>query len=157
MKTEKRHIEIRLSDDPDRAGPGVIDGVLLTYGQRAKRIPERFEPGALSWPEHGVVLREQHNRSAPITRFVPTVEGNAVRVRASLPDTQRGRDAATMIRNGTFRGLSVEFRSVRESQVAGVRVIAKAELTGAGLVDDPAYDAPVNVRHDQPKRRRFYY
>ena len=48
---------------------------------------------------------------SPILRFTPEVDGDEVRIDAALPDTQRGRDAATMIRNGTFQGLSIEFRA----------------------------------------------
>lgn len=158
-KTERRHIEIRLKRDAKRRGPGVLEGELLTYGQRAKHIPERFETGSLHWPEHGVVLREQHNRQAPIVRFVPIVDGKTVRVRAVLPDTQRGRDAATLVDNGTFRGLSVEFRSEREAVRSGVRSIQRAALLGAGLVDDPEYDTSVSVRETKPetKAKRWYW
>ena len=33
-----------------------------------------------------------------------------------LPDTVRGRDAATMVHNGSLRGLSVEFNSEMEGR-----------------------------------------
>ena len=148
MRTETRQFEIRLAEDPDRNGPGLLQGVLLTYGERATDRAEIFTSGALHWPEGGVVLREQHNRQAPIVRFVPTVDGREVRVSVPLPDTQRGRDAALMVKNGTFRGLSVEFQAEQESHVAGVREIRRARLAGAGLVDDPSYKGSgVSVRH----------
>ena len=148
MKIENRAIEIRLSEDTERLGPGLLQGVLIPYGQQANDRPEVFTDGALHWPDGGVVLREQHNRQAPIIRFTPTVEGRELRVSIRLPDTQRGRDAAVSVRNGTFRGLSVEFISEQESQVAGVREIRRALLVGAGLVDDPSYKgSAVSVRH----------
>ena len=158
MKPEQRNFEIRLAEDPDRNGPGILEGVLMPYGERAKSLPERFESGSLHWPDHGVVLREQHNRTAPITRFKPIIEGNEVRVRIPLPDTQRGRDAATLVRNGTFRGLSVEFIAEQESYSGELRSISKAALHGAGLVDDPAYaGAGVSVREQpKPKPRRYF-
>lgn len=154
-QTEKRFIEIRLGEDADRTGPGVLEGTLLTYGQRAQDRAETFEAGALHWRAGGVILNEQHNRQAPIMRFVPVVEGQEVRIKAALPDTQRGRDAATSVRNGTLRGLSVEFVAERERMVGPVRSIQRAELRGAGLVDDASYATAVSVR--ERKRQRRYY
>ena len=148
MKTETRAIEIRLAEDPSRNGPGLLQGVLIPYERRAADRAEMFKAGALHWPEGGVVLREQHNRQAPIVRFVPKVDGSEVRASIPLPDTTRGRDAALLVRNGTLRGLSVEFIAEKESYVSGVREITRALLTGAGLVDDPSYSgASVSVRH----------
>ena len=155
MGTEYRAIEIRLADDPDRTGPGLLEGVLMAYETRASDRAEVFEKGALYWPDDGVVLREQHNRSAPIVRFVPEVEDLQVRVSIPLPDSQRGRDAALGVKNGTYRGLSVEFRAERDLQLDGVRRIKKAQLLGAGLVDDPSYLAcSVEVRG--ARRRRLW-
>ena len=150
---ENRAIEIRLADDPERRGPGLLTGVLMPYEQRAGDRPEMFSRGALTWPDGGVILREQHARSQPITRFVPTDAGNELRVSIPLPDTQRGRDAAALVRNGTLRGLSVEFVAERESVRDGVRVVERARLTGAGLVDDPSYQSPVEVRSTGRRRR----
>ena len=142
---------LELRADDDRGGPGRLSGVLMRYGEVATDRPERFRAGALSWPDDGVILNEQHNRMAPIVRFVPTVEGDEVRVDVDLPDTQRGRDAATMVRNGTMKGLSVEFRAKAHGMVGGVR-----EIAGAVLVDDPSYGgSTVEVRagDDLPLRR----
>ena len=47
-------------------------------------------------------------------RIVPEVREDAVIVDAPLPDTQRGRDAATVMQSATgrcYKGLSVEFQS----------------------------------------------
>ena len=141
MKTETRSIEIRLAEDPERRGPGVLEGVLMPYGQRASDRPELFEPGALHWPEDGVLLRAMHRRDSPIARFVPESSESEVRVKIGLPDTTAGRDAATNVRTGVLRGLSVEFRSEKETVRDGLRVIQSAELVGAGLVDSGAYAA----------------
>ena len=105
---------IELRQDESRAGPGRVIGTLMRYGERAADRPEKFADGALAWPPDGIVLNEQHNRQAPIMRVVPETRDGAVVIDAALPDTQRGRDAATMIRNGTFKGLSVEFRAIEE-------------------------------------------
>ena len=96
-------------------------------------------------------MNEQHNRAAPIMRAVPEVRGGEVVIDAPIPDTQRGRAAATMIRSGVFRGLSVEFKSTDEGWPGGVREIRRARLLAAGLVDKPSYpDAGVEVRQESP-------
>ena len=141
--------------DDSRQSPGRIVGTLITYGQRANDRPEVFADGALRWDDAGVILNEQHNRQAPIMRFVPTVEGREVRIDAPLPDTARGRDAATMIRNGTMRGLSIEFRALDEGQRAGLREVRAAELIGAALVDDASYKGQLEVRERRGRHGRW--
>ena len=145
---------IELRADDSRTSPGRIFGTLITYGQRASDRAEIFADGALRWDDKGVVLNEQHNRQAPIMRFAPIIQGKEVRIDAPLPDTQRGRDTATMIRNGTMTGLSVEFRSEDDGGRAGVREIRKAVLLGAAVVDTPSYKGRLEVR-ERGNRRRF--
>ena len=154
MKPETRAYEIRIESDPDRMGPGKLVGTLMPYGETAADRPEVFEAGALHWPDDGVLLREQHNRQAPIVRFKPEATESEVRVAVPLPDTQRGRDAAVMVRNRTLTGLSVEFHAERETRRDGVRVIQRAALVGAGLVDSPSYaGATVEARAKKARRR----
>ena len=153
MNTEIR-CSIELRADDSLASPGRLTGTLLTYGERASDRAEVFEQGSLTWPAEGVLLRRQHVRSTPIMRVVPEVRGAAVVIDAPLPDTAAGRDAATEIRGGIMAGLSVEFRATAQRYVAGVRRIAAAGLTGAGLVDDPSYSGSrVEVRGGQGRRR----
>ena len=155
MKNQIR-CALELRADDDRGGPGRLSGVLMRYGDPGQHGREVFRAGALTWPADGVILNEQHNRQAPIVRFVPAVDGDEVRVDVELPDTQRGRDAATSVRNGTLRGLSVEFRSTSDGIVRGIREISGAVLVRAGLVDDPSYPgSTVEVRADDaaPLRR----
>ena len=137
---------IELRADETRTSPGRIVGTLLTYSKRASDRAEVFAEGALSWPDGGIILNEQHNRAAPILRFEPVVDGLEVRIDAALPDTTRGRDAATMIRNGTMRGLSIEFLSLSEGRRGELREVRKARLRAAALVDDPAYKGALEVR-----------
>lgn len=143
--------------DESRQSPGRIVGTLMEYETRARDRPETFAAGALTWPDGGIVLNEQHNRQSPILRFTPEVRGGAVVIDAALPDTQRGRDAATMIRNGTFRGLSVEFRATSEGVRNGMRLIRAGKLVGAALVDSPSYRASaVEVRQRASGRPRVW-
>ena len=152
--------EIRCSiecrEDETRRGPGRLVGRILTYGERATDRPELFERGALSWPADGVVLNRQHARHAPIMRVLPTLVGDELRIDQIIPDTSAGRDAALEIRSGLMRGLSVSFQAARQAFVGGVRRISQASMTAVGLVDDPSYDAPVEVRarvHGRRHRR----
>ena len=135
MEEIRFEFEVRESE----SSPGQIVGTILTYGERARDRAELFEPGALTWPDEGIVLNRQHRRDAPIMRIVPEVRGSAIVVDAPLPDTTAGRDAATEIRAKLFRGLSVEFRAIRQSYVDGIRRIQEAALGAVGLVDSPSY------------------
>ena len=156
--TRELRCAIELRADESRQSPGRIVGTLITYGERARDRAEVFAPGALHWPEGGVILNEQHNRQAPILRFVPELVGAELRIDAPVPDTQRGRDAATMIRNGTMTGLSIEFRAEQEGRSAGVREVRRAMLAGAALVDSPSYqtDVDVRARHGRARRHRVW-
>ena len=141
---------IELREDETRQSPGTITGTLIEYGKRASDRAEVFADGALRWDEGGVVLNVQHDRQQPVMRFKPEVRGKEVVVDAALPDTSRGRDTATMIRNGTMTGLSIEFRSDNEGMRGGVREVRRAQLMGAAVVDSPSYKGALEVR----ERRR---
>ncbi len=130
---------VELREDQSRLSPGRLTGVILNYNEMASDRRELFETDSLTWPAEGIVINRQHERRAPIMRVIPVVKDGAVLVDAPLPDTQAGRDAATELRAGLFRGLSVEFRSIRESYQAGVRRISQAALFAAALVDSPSY------------------
>ena len=145
---------VELRQDDTHASPGRLVGTLLTEGERAKDRAEVFEPGSLTWPEAGVIVRRQHQRGAPIMRAIPERRGSQVVIDQALPDTQAGRDAATEIRSGLFCGLSVEFSAKMQVYRGGVRHIARAVLSGAGLVDDPSYrGSTVEVRAKGQRRR----
>ena len=152
---EYRYAAVECRDDGERRGPGRLSGVLLRYGEVSPERREKFAPGALHWPADGIVLREMHTRQSPILRVLPELRGDQVVIDAALPDTQRGRDAATMVRSGTLRGLSVEFQTERDTYLAdGVRLVERAGLVGVGLVDEPSYKgSTVEVRSRARGRR----
>ena len=127
--------------------PSRLVGVLLPFNQRAADRAELFESGSVSWPESGLTLRRQHNRSQPILNFLPIEVEGRLTIDTPIPPTSAGADCEAEIRSGLFKGLSIEFRAVRENFVGGVRRISEAVLTGAGLVDSPAYSqATVEAR-----------
>ena len=106
---DKLVCEVRYQEDETRQSPGRLTGTLVTYEERASDRRELFKAGSIRWPETGIVINEQHNRQAPIVRAVPFLDGTEVKIDTPLPDTQRGRDAATNLREGVLTGLSLEF------------------------------------------------
>ena len=119
----------------------------MTYEKRASDRRELFRRGAIHWPETGLVVNDMHDRRAPLLRAVPFLDGDALKIDAPFPDTQRARDAATNLREGILTGLSVEFYAEKETRRAGIREIVRAYVPRAGLVDTPSYaDSLVEVR-----------
>ena len=147
MSAERFQCEVRYTADETRQTAGRLTGVLMPYETRASDRPEIFATGSLRWPSEGILIREQHRRDSPILRAVPFVRDGAVHIDATIPDTQRGRDAATNIREGVYTGLSIEFHARDEGRRGDLREVRLADLVGAGLVDDPSYGAAtVQVR-----------
>ena len=140
---------LELREDTCRQSPGRLYGTLLTYEVRASDRPELFTAGALTWPADGIILNLSHDRKQPVMRFTPEVRGKEVVIDQPLPDTARGRDTATMIRDGTLRGLSVEFRALKEGKRGMLREVRSARLTGAAVVDDGSYQGDLEVREEQ--------
>ena len=132
---------IEYAVDDTRESPGRIRGVLVTFGEQAKDRPDVYEAGSLTWnKERGIVLNESHDRKQLIKRFTPYLDGAELRVDFPLPATQRGRDAATMVRDGTYSGLSMEVArdSIVATYRAGIRHITRGTLVAAALVDEAA-------------------
>ena len=151
---EIRSFSIEFREDSARQSPGRLIGTILRYEERASDRPELFEKDSLTWPEDGIIINRQHSRQSPIMRVIPVVKDGVVLVDAPLPDTSAGRDAARELRDKLFTGLSVEFRSIRETFQAGIRRISSAALFAAALVDSPSYTGSmVEVR---TKRTRVW-
>ena len=67
MTVNEIRCAIEYREDEARQGPGRIVGTLMVYGDpRQGTGPKMFSPGALRWPDAGIILNEQHNRQAPI-------------------------------------------------------------------------------------------
>ena len=143
MNLEIRSFAVELREDSSRQSPGRLMGTALTYGEQASDRAEVFEPDSLTWDPAGIIVNRQHARTSPIMRVVPEVRGLAVVIDAPLPDTQAGRDAAREVREGLFRGLSIEFRAVRQTYRDGIRYLSQAVLFACALVDTPSYTGSV--------------
>ena len=128
---------------PDRRDAGD----LWEAGERSeRRCSRRARSPGRTMRNHP--QRATQSRQAPILRFIPEVDGAEVRIDAALPDTQRGRDAATMVRNGILRGLSIEFKST----IRGARRWRPGDPPGAvagcgagGF--DGSYKGSLELRH----------
>ena len=158
-------IEYRYAAMEASPGGRNVAGIAMRYGDRTTiegKFVEEFRPGAFN-PIGDVVLNWMHDRAKPLARtgehggLQLADSATELRVAATLPETSLADDAVELIRRGVFRGLSIEFRSVEEKMVAGVRVIQKALLSGIAVVDRPAYsqaELQARMAMEPPKRRR---
>lgn len=154
MKSEK--IEKRFTQLAFSGNGFSVNGIVITYGDTALiagRFQERFQPGAFGDVESlDVILNVQHDRSLLLARTGENgglslrQSENRIEMRAALPDTTAGRDAAELVSRGVLRGFSVEFQPLRERSVNGVRVIEQARLSAIGLVARPAYSQSTIAR-----------
>ena len=80
--------------------------------ERKSSSPDRFRGQS-----PGIVVNRQHQRTAPVLRATPILDGNVVRIDAQIPDTSA---AGTQRKKfgADFSWLSVEFKAVRQTIVA---------------------------------------
>lgn len=151
MELERRYCELRV--EPEAR---TLAGIAVRYGDEAELpwgVRERIEAGAFGDAGGAdAILNVQHDRSRPLARtngggleFVDG--GDALRIRARLPNTRDADDTLALVRAGVLRGLSLEFRVKTERLDRDVRVITAASLHGVAVVDRPAYsDSEVAAR-----------
>ena len=109
-------------------GPGDQGPPPRLQGER----PGKFPKGPSGWKKAGKKApRLLGERPSP----------RALVMRAKLIRTADGITAMRMLHAGLLRGLSVEFRAIKEDwrEHGALRVIERAHLSGIGLVDRPAY------------------
>lgn len=130
-----------------RSDGATLTGTLIPYGVPSRIggvFSETFRPGSVRWGA-GVLANVQHGRDRPLARLghgLTLTDGpDALRASVRMPGTQLGRDTRTLVEDGVLRGLSAEFRTIREDWPRpDERVIEEAELTGLAVVDDPGHD-----------------
>ena len=140
----------------DAAGsPGRLVGVILPVGRVAGDRPELFVGGGVTIPRDGIALLPEHRSSTVVMRFDPLVASDgSLQVDHLLPDTPAGVALAASVRSGKTPGLSVEFHSLDEAQVQGVREVRQSLVTAVATVPSQSYDqARAEVRS---KRRRVW-
>lgn len=150
MENEFRYadFEYRQTD----GGLGVVTGTVIRYGDVAT-LPwgtEEFKAGAFGDVESGdYIANRMHRRDQPLARsgagltLINSTE--ELRGEVTLPDTSIGRDTAVEVAQRILRGLSLEFRTLKDTldYKKDHRLIEKAELFGFGVVDRPAYPGSV--------------
>lgn len=158
---ERRYVPL------EHRGDGrVLSGTAIRYGDVATLpggLRERFEPGAFGDVlTADVILNRQHQRGVPLARtggggLVLDDDLQRLAIHAELPETRDASDTLELVRSGVLRGLSIEFRALRETMRSGVRVISSARLAGVAVVDNGAYSgSDVAVRALDGGRRRLW-
>ncbi len=122
-----------------RVSGRVISGAGVRYGEVASDRRERFSAGAFVEVADPLALRLQHDPLIEVAstrdRMVVMDNPAALEVRAELLPGA----ALDLVRRRRLTGFSVEFGSLTEREVGGLRVIDRAYLGGIGLVDIPSY------------------
>ena len=120
---------------------------VIPYGRRAETLPELFERRSLI-PDELVTANLQHDAGTELgdtvagtLRLEQSDDGLAVEIDV------RGA-TLELARRGALTGMSPEFISLDETTIDGLRRISRARLVGIGVVDVPAYAAPISVRAD---------
>ena len=152
--TDLRYVvPLEFREDVQRDGPGRLTGAILPIGRVASDRREVFVPGSVTIPDGGIALLAEH-RGREVMRVTPVERDGELRINAALPDTAIAREVAEDVRSGRRAGLSVEFHSLSEGVVQGVREIRAALITAAAIVRSGAYaQATVKVRAKGNHRR----
>ena len=137
---ERRSIEFRFDGD-------TIEGTLVRYGDKAKIVDfsETFKAGCFGDTFKGdIICNVQHNRERPVARTGAGLElkDSPLELRAIVnlsSSMQFSRECAAMVKGKILKGFSVEFSSVKDEWIDGLRTIHQAELRGLSVVDRGAY------------------
>lgn len=157
--TEFRYVAFRVEGD-------VITGTVVRYGDQARfgEWSEVFSPGSIRYSD--VIVNLQHDRGRPVARSDAGLtlldSAEALTAKVELPDTSYAREARELVNAGILRGLSMEFRAVKDSWNGKQRTVSEAVLNGIGIVDRPAYsESKIAARFAQdflpaPMRGKVY-
>ena len=153
--SELHHIDGQLECRDATGSPGRLVGVILPVGRVAGDRPELFVGEGVTTPREGIALLPEHRSTTVVMRFDPVRDGDgSLQVDHLLPDTPEGVALAASVRSGKTPGLSVEFHSLDEARVSGVREVRQSLVTAVATVPSQAYDqARAEVRS---KRRRVW-
>ena len=134
--------------------PGRLVGVILPAGRVAGDRKEIFVGAGVQTPADGIALLPEHRSSTVVMRFDP-IRGpdGTLTIDHRLPDSPAGRALAASVRDGKTPGLSVEFHSLDEATVSGVREVRESLITAVAVVKSQSYDqARAEVRERRLQR-----
>lgn len=124
-------------------------GTLMRYGSIGRPASvhgwtEEFAPNSLTvMPD--VTLNVQHDRRLLLARRGAGLDvrssAESVALEATLPKTRLADDVLEGIRAGLYGGLSVEVRVKKDRWEGDHRIVERADLVRAAVVDSPAYPA----------------
>ena len=146
-------VQIRAKDEQGRS----FTGIGVPYGETIDLwgIRERFEPGSVERDPDGVPSLVLWRHDEPIGRITAGRDTDAgYEVDGQLSDTERGREAATLLRDGVITRLSIGFRPEEyRIEVAddGTETVVHTKVRASefSLVPFPAYSTATvtKVRH----------
>jgi HK97 family phage prohead protease len=170
MTTELLNVplELRFVDD----GPGYLEGIIVPYNEVTYVAPgqprgERFLPGAFGKfltardNARSVRLVDSHldgtqRRPYGVATDLEERDQNGLWGKFRFYNTDAGQAGRREVIEGTYGGLSLGFRVMRDRRAAdGVRDIVDAQLHHVALVDEPAYEGSkiLAVRRAEPPVR----
>ena len=155
MSREQHRIVGTLECRDATGSPGRLVGVVLPVGRVAGDRPEIFIGSGVSTPREGIRLLPEHRSNVTVMTFDPIRGADGeLRVDHLLPNTPEGLALAAAVRSGRTPGLSVEFHSLEEAQVSGVREVRSSLITAVAAVPSQSYaQARAEVRS---RKRRLW-
>ena len=141
MSSEQHRIDGALECREATGSPGRLVGLLVPSGRVAGDRPELFVGSGITTPSDGIALLPEHRSATVVMTFDPLRDPDgSIRVDHLLPDSDSGRALAKAVRTGATPGLSIEFHSLDESMVSGVREIRKSLVMAVAAVPSQSYD-----------------
>lgn len=125
MNLSYRNFEFEVKSGPGVVGEGLFEGYgavfhnvdlcgdIIAPGAFAKGLKQFLATGILAW---------QHEWEEPIGRPVDVREdGHGLFVKGRISDTERGRDARTLLKDGVIRSLSIGYTPVGKETLRSSR------------------------------------
>ena len=141
MSSEHHRIDGTVECREATGSPGRLVGLILPVGRVAGDRPELFVGSGVQTPAEGIALLPEHRSTTVVMRFDPIRQADgSLQVDHRLPNSPEGRALAASVRSGATTGLSVEFHSLDEAQVQGVREVRQSLVTAVATVTSQSYD-----------------
>lgn len=141
-----------IEEDGTFTGYASVFGVLDSYKEIV--MPGAFAASLKKYPAAKVKMLWQHDRTEPIgvwTSFTEDAHGLKATGQLIL-DTAKGREAHALMKAGAVDGLSIGFKTVRDSmdRAKGARLLHEVELREVSIVSFPANEESTvdSIKHN---------